>query len=113
MNVLDHVTKDYLKKEVPAFNVGDTVKVHVKIKEGDKSRIQVFEGVVIERAGGGISETFTVRKISNQIGVERKFPLHSPIIDHIEVVRHGKVRRNKLSYLRNRSGKAARLKEVR
>ena len=94
-------------------NIGDTVKVHVKIKEGDKSRIQVFEGVVIERAGGGTSETFTVRKISNQIGVERKFPLHSPIIDHIEVVRHGKVRRNKLSYLRNRSGKAARLKEVR
>ena len=113
MDALKVISESSMKKEVPAFNVGDTIKVHVKIQEGDKSRIQVFEGVVIERAGGGISETFTVRKISNQIGVERKFPLHSPIIDHIEVVRHGKVRRNKLSYLRNRSGKAARLKEVR
>ena len=113
MDALKTISDASLKQEVPAFAVGDTVKVHVRIKEGDKSRIQVFEGVVIERAGGGISETFTVRKISNQIGVERKFPLHSPIIDHIEVVRHGKVRRNKLSYLRNRSGKAARLKEVR
>ena len=113
MDALKLISESSMKSEVPAFEVGDTVKVHVRIKEGDKSRIQVFEGVVIERAGGGISETFTVRKISNQIGVERKFPLHSPIIDHIEVVRHGKVRRNKLSYLRNRSGKAARLKEVR
>ena len=111
--LVNEVTKSQLKTDIPAFRSGSTVRVHVKIKEGDKSRIQVFEGVLIERAGGGISETFTVRKISNQIGVERKFPLHSPIIDHIEVVRHGKVRRNKLSYLRNRSGKAARLKEVR
>ena len=113
MDALKLIESQSMKSELPELNIGDTVKVHVKIKEGDKSRIQVFEGVVIERAGGGISETFTVRKISNQIGVERKFPLHSPIIDHIEVVRHGKVRRNKLSYLRNRSGKAARLKEVR
>ena len=106
LGLVNEVTKSQLKTDIPAFRSGSTVRVHVKIKE-------VFEGVVIERAGGGISETFTVRKISNQIGVERKFPLHSPIIDHIEVVRHGKVRRNKLSYLRNRSGKAARLKEVR
>ena len=103
LGLVNEVTKSQLKTDIPAFRSGSTVRVHVKIKEG----------VVIERAGGGISETFTVRKISNQIGVERKFPLHSPIIDHIEVVRHGKVRRNKLSYLRNRSGKAARLKEVR
>ena len=113
LGLVNEVTKSQLKTDIPAFRSGSTVRVHVKIKEGDKSRIQVFEGVVIERAGGGISETFTVRKISNQIGVERKFPLHSPIIDHIEVVRQCKVRRNKLSYLRNRSGKAARLKEVR
>ena len=111
--ILRAIEAEQMRNDLPNFRIGDTVKLHVKIKEGDKSRIQVFEGVVIERAGGGISETFTVRKISNQIGVERKFPLHSPIIDHIEVVRHGKVRRNKLSYLRNRSGKAARLKEVR
>ena len=101
-----------MNSDIPAFRSGSSFRVQVKIKEAEKSRIQVFEGVVIERAGGGISETFTVRKISNQIGVERKFPIHSPIIDHIEVVRHGKVRRNKLTYLRNRSGKADRLKEV-
>ena len=111
--IIESIEKAQLKEHVDQFNVGDTVRVYGKIKEGNRERVQVFEGVVIERAGGGISETFTVRKISNQIGVERKFPLHSPIIDHIEVVRHGKVRRNKLSYLRNRSGKAARLKEVR
>ena len=89
------------------------MRVHVKIKEGDKSRIQVFEGVVVAKKGGGLAETFTVRKITNQIGVERTFPLHSPIIDKIEVVRKGKVRRNKLTYLRGRSGKAARIKESR
>ena len=98
---------------MPFFKSGSTVRVHVKIKEGDKSRIQVFEGVVVAKKGGGIAETFTVRKISNQIGVERTFPLHSPIIDKIEVIRKGKVRRNKLTYLRNRSGKAARIKEIR
>ena len=112
-DIIKSIEDAQLKPEVDSFRVGDTVRVSAKVVEGSRERIQVFEGVVIERAGGGISETFTVRKISNQIGVERKFPLHSPIIDHIEVVRHGKVRRNKLSYLRNRSGKAARLKEVR
>ncbi|WP_296241627.1 50S ribosomal protein L19 [uncultured Faecalicoccus sp.] len=113
LNLVNEITKSQLKTDIPSFRSGSTVRVHVRIKEGDKSRIQVFEGVVIERVGGGIAETFTVRKMSNGIGVERKFPLHSPIIDKIEVVRHGKVRRNKLHYLRGRSGKSARLKEVR
>ena len=113
LNLVNEVTKSQLKPDVPFFKSGSTVRVHVKIKEGDKSRIQVFEGVVVAKKGGGIAETFTVRKISNQIGVERTFPLHSPIIDKIEVIRKGKVRRNKLTYLRNRSGKAARIKEIR
>ena len=113
LNLVNEVTKSQLKTDIPEFRSGSTVRVHVRIKEGDKSRIQVFEGVVIERVGGGISETFTVRKMSSGVGVERKFPLHSPIIDKIEVVRNGKVRRNKLHYLCGRSGKAARLKEVR
>lgn len=113
LNLVHEVTKSQLRKDVPEFRSGTTVKVHVRIKEGDKSRIQIFEGVVIAKSGGGINETFTVRKISNQIGVERTFPLHSPIIDKIEVIRIGKVRRNKLTYLRNLSGKAARIKEVR
>ena len=113
LNLVNEITKSQLKTDIPSFRSGSTVRVHVRIKEGDKSRIQVFEGVVIERVGGGIAETFTVRKMSNGIGVERKFPLHSPIIDKIEVVRHGKVRRNKLHYLRGRSGKWARLKEIR
>ena len=113
LNLVNEITKSQLKTDIPEFRSGSTVRVHVKIIEGGKARIQVFEGVVIERTGGGIAESFTVRKISNQIGVERKFPLHSPIIEKIEVVRHGKVRRNKLHYLRGRSGKAARLKEVR
>ncbi len=113
LNLVNEIGQSQLRKDIPDFRSGTTVRVHVRIKEGDKSRIQVFEGVVTERKGGGIGETFTVRKISNGVGVERKFPLHSPIIDKIEVVRHGKVRRNKLRYLRNRSGKSARLKEVR
>ena len=113
LQLVNEVTKSQLKKDIPFFRTGSTVRVHVKIKEGDKSRIQVFEGLVITRSGGGINEMFTVRKISNQIGVERTFPLHSPIIDKMEVVRHGKVRRNKLYYLRGRSGKAARIKEIR
>lgn len=113
MNLVNEVTKSQLKTDVPSFQSGSTVRVHVKIKEGDKSRIQVFEGIVVAKKGGGIAETFTVRKISNQIGVERTFPLHSPVIEKIEVVRKGKVRRNKLTYLRNRSGKAARIKEIR
>ena len=113
LNLVNEVTKSQLKQDVPAIRPGDTVKVHVKIKEGDKSRIQVFEGLVIVKQGGGINESIIVRKISNQIGVERTFPIHSPIIDKIDVIRHGKVRRNKLFYLRNRSGKAARIKEIR
>ena len=112
LSLVNEITKSQIKTDIPAFRSGSTVRVHVKIQEGDKSRIQVFEGVVIERVGGGISESFTVRKLSNGVGVERKFPINSPIIDHIEVVRHGKVRRNKLHYLRGRSGKSARLKEV-
>ena len=111
--LVNEVTKSQLRTDIPEFRSGCTVRVHVKIKEGDKSRIQVFEGLVIKRQGGGISETFTVRKISNQIGVERTFPVHSPIIDKIEVIRRGKVRRNKLYYLRGRSGKASRIKEIR
>lgn len=113
LNLVREITKTQLKKDIPNFRSGATVRVSVRIKEGDKSRIQVFEGVVIERSGGGIAETFTVRKLSGGVGVERQFPLHSPIIEKIEVVRHGKVRRNKLSYLRGRSGKSARLKEIR
>ena len=113
LGLVDKITKDQLRNDIPDFKVGDTVKVDVRIREGQKTRIQAYEGVVVDRSNGGIGATFTVRKISNQIGVERKFPLHSPIIEKIEVVRHGKVRRNKLHYLRGRSGKAARLKEVR
>ena len=109
--LVDEITQSQLKKDLPEFRSGATVKVYVRIREGDKSRIQVFEGVVTEQKGTGVNEMFTVRKISNGIGVERKFPLHSPIIEKIEVVRQGKVRRNKLRYLRNRTGKAARIKE--
>ncbi len=98
---------------IPAFRPGDTVKVHVRVKEGEKSRIQIFEGVVLSRHKGGIHENFIVRKISNGIGVERIFPIHSPIVDKIEIVRKGKVRRAKLYYLRKLSGKAARIKERR
>jgi large subunit ribosomal protein L19 len=106
------VTKSYIK-DVPAFQSGDTVKVFVKIKEGNRERLQVFEGLVIKRQGGGISETFTVRKVSYGIGVERTFPVHTPAIEKIEVVRHGKVRRAKLHYIRTLSTKAARIKEKR
>lgn len=110
--LIEEVTKDQLKTDLPQFRPGDTVRVHVKVVEGQRERIQVFEGVVIKRRGGGISETFTVRKISYGVGVERTFPLHSPKIDKIEVVRRGKVRRAKLYYLRNLRGKAARIKEI-
>ena len=113
MNALELISKDSMKAELPAFSVGDTVKVHVRIKEGDKERIQIFEGLVIYRHGGGISSTFTVRKISSGVGVEKIFPLHSPMIAKIEVVRLGKVRRAKLSYIRSLSAKAARIKERR
>jgi large subunit ribosomal protein L19 len=106
------ITKEQLKDR-PVFKAGDTVKVHVKVVEGTRERIQVFEGVVIKRQNGGISETFTVRKISYGVGVERTFPVHSPRVDKIEVLRRGKVRRAKLYYLRNLRGKAARIKEIR
>ena len=111
--LLDAVTKQYLKDDVPAFRPGDNVKVHVRIKEGDRERIQVFEGLVIARRGGGVSETFTVRKMSNGVGVERIFPVHSPMVAKIEVTRRGKVRRAKLNYIRSLSAKAARIKERR
>ena len=104
--------QEQLKKEVPNFGPGDTVRVHVKIVEGKRERIQVFEGVVLKRQGGGIQETFTVRKISYQVGVERTFPVHSPRIEKIEVTRKGKVRRAKLYYLRERIGKKAKVKEL-
>ena len=112
MNALSAVEKGELKVDVPSFLVGDTVKVHVKIKEGDKERIQIFEGVVIARRNGDLRSSFTVRKISFGQGVERIFPLHSPIIDKIEVSKRGKVRRAKLYYLRGLKGKAAKIKEV-
>jgi large subunit ribosomal protein L19 len=108
---LRELEKEQMRAGVPEFWPGDTVRVHVRIREGEKERIQVFEGVVIGRRGGGVRESFTVRKVSYSIGVERVFPVHSPSIDRIEVVRHGRVRRAKLYYLRNLKGKAARLEE--
>ena len=113
MQLVQEITKKQLRNDIPDFKPGDTLKVYVKIKEGDKFRVQLFEGVCIARKGSGISETFTVRKISYQVGVERTFPVHSPIIDRIEVAKIGKVRRAKLHYLRGLSGKAARIKEIR
>ena len=112
MNVLDQITMDYKKEDIPEFKVGDTLRVHVKIIEGQRERIQVFEGYVLKRQHGGINETFTVRKLSNGIGVEKTFPLHSPKIEKIEVVRKGKVRRAKLNYMRQRTGKAARIRSA-
>ncbi|CDQ40136.1 MULTISPECIES: 50S ribosomal protein L19 [Virgibacillus] len=111
--IIENITKDQLRTDHPDFRPGDTVKVHVKVVEGSRERIQVFEGVVIKRQNGGISETFTVRKLSYGVGVERTFPMHSPRIDKIEVSRRGIVRRAKLYYLRNLRGKAARIKERR
>ncbi|MCG7342848.1 50S ribosomal protein L19 [Sporosarcina sp. ACRSL] len=112
-NIIAEVTKDQLRTDHPDFRPGDTVRLHVKIVEGTRERIQLFEGVVIKRRGGGISETFTVRKISNGVGVERTFPVHTPKIAKLEVTRRGKVRRAKLYYLRSLRGKAARIKEIR
>ena len=111
MDALKLIAQDSLKAEVPAVEVGDTVKVHVKIREGDKERIQVFEGTVIARKGSGVSETFTVRRVSYGVGVERVFPIHSPNVAKVETVRSGRVRRSKLYYLRDRVGKAAKVKE--
>lgn len=110
MDVLSSVTNEYMKSDIPAFNVGDTVKVHVKIKEGNRERIQVFEGFVLKRQNGGIGETFTVRRIASGVGVEKTFPLHSPLVEKIEVVRRGRVRRARLHYMRQRTGKSAKIK---
>ena len=107
MNVLDSVVQDYLKADIPAFNVGDTVKVHVKIKEGNR---EIFEGFVLKRQNGGIGETFTVRRIASGVGVEKTFPIHSPLVEKIEVVRKGDVRRARLHYMRARTGKSAKIK---
>ena len=111
-NIVNEVTARQIKKDVPEFKGGDTVKVSVRIIENNKERIQVFQGVVMQRRGSGVSETFTVRKISAGIGVERTFPVNSPAIAKIEVVKRGKVRRSRINYLRDRSGKAARIKEA-
>ena len=112
MDIIKSITQEYEKENIPEFSVGDTVRVHVKIKEGNRERIQVFEGFVLKRQNGGISETFTVRRLSSGIGVEKTFPVHSPSIDKIEVVRRGDVRRAKLNYMRGRTGKAAKIKSV-
>lgn len=113
MNIIDVLEKEQLRQDVPAFGPGDTVKVHVKIKEGARERVQVFEGVVIRRQGSGLRETFTVRRLSSGIGVERTFPVHSPRLERIEPTRRGIVRRAKLYYLRELRGKAARIREKR
>lgn len=111
MDALKTMVNSQLKSEKPQFGIGDTVKVYVKIKEGDRERIQAFEGTVIARRGGGISESFTVRRVAYGVGVERVFPIHSPNVDKVEVVRQGKVRRSKLYYLRDRVGKSAKVKQ--
>ena len=113
MQTLDSIDAASLRSDVPAFRPGDTVKVHVRVVEGNRERIQVFQGVVIKRQGGGVRETFTVRKVSFGVGVERTFPVHSPIVDHLEVVTRGDVRRAKLYYLRELRGKKAKIKEKR
>ena len=111
MDALKLISGSSLKENAPVVNVGDTVKVHVRIKEGEKYRIQVFEGTVIAKKHGGINETFTVRRVAHGCGIERVFPVHSPVVDKVELVRSGKVRRSKLYYLRDRVGKAAKVKE--
>jgi len=111
MNIIDQIEKEQLRNDIAPFNIGDTVKVFVKVKEGEKERIQAYEGVVIAKKGTSVRETFTVRRVSFGIGVERTFPLHSPRIEKVVVVRKGKVRRAKIYYIRNLSGKAAKVKE--
>ena len=113
MDILQLIENEQLKKDVPDFRPGDTVRVHVRVVEAERERIQIFEGVVIARSGGGVRETFTVRKVTQGVGVERTFPLHSPRVAEIQVIRRGKVRRAKLYYLRDRVGRAARIKERR
>ncbi len=112
MDLIKSITQEYEKSDIPEFGVGDTVRVSIKVKEGNKERIQVFEGFVLKRQNGGISESFTVRKISSGVGVEKTFPLHSPRIEKIELVRKGDVRRAKLNYMRERTGKAAKIKNA-
>jgi|TARA_B100000749_G_C18163366_1_gene356814 large subunit ribosomal protein L19 len=111
--LIEELEQDYLKSDVPEFRVGDTVRVHARVREGTRDRVQVFEGTVIRRRGGGVNENFTVRRLSGDIGVERTFLVHSPIVTEVEVVRHGRVRRAKLYYLRDRIGRAARVLERR
>lgn len=113
MNKLQNIEKEYLRTDIPEFRSGDTLKIYVKVREGEKERLQIFQGVVISRRGSGTNESFTVRKMSGGTGVERVFPLHSPILDRIEVLRRGRVRRAKLFYLRSLRGKAARIEERR
>ena len=110
MDIMKVIEQDYAKSDIPEFSVGDTVKVHIKIKEGSRERIQVFEGFVLKKQNGGLGQTFTVRRIASGVGVEKTFPIHSPRIDKIEVVRKGDVRRAKLYYMRQRTGKAAKIK---
>lgn len=112
MELIKSIQQEYLKTDVPDFKVGDTVKVHLKIKEGNRERIQIFEGFVLKRQNGGVGETFTVRRIASGVGVEKTFPVHSPKIDKIEVEKRGKVRRAKLNYMRERTGKAAKIKSA-
>ena len=113
MDILQEATRSQIREDLPEFAPGDTLRVNVRVREGDKERLQAFEGVCIARKGGGVSETFTVRKVSSGVGVERIFPIHSPSVDSVTVVRRGRVRRAKLYYLRNRRGKSARIKEPR
>jgi large subunit ribosomal protein L19 len=113
MNVINYIGMENMRKDVPQFKAGDTLRVHVKITEGDKQRIQVFQGVCIKRHNNGVGSSFTVRKVSNGMGVERVFPLHGPCVDSVDVMMVGRVRRAKLYYLRNLQGKAARIKEIR
>lgn len=110
MDIMKTIEQDYFKSDIPEFNVGDTVRVHIKIKEGTRERIQNFEGFVLKKQNGGLAETFTVRRIASGVGVEKTFPVHSPRIDQIEVIRRGAVRRAKLNYMRQRTGKAAKIK---
>ena len=113
MDIIQEATRSQIREDLPEFAPGDTLRVNVRVREGDKERLQAFEGVCIARKGGGVSETFTVRKVSSGVGVERIFPIHSPSIDSVSVTRRGRVRRAKLYYLRNRRGKSARIKEPR
>ncbi|EDK33448.1 50S ribosomal protein L19 [Clostridium kluyveri] len=112
LDIIKQIESQYIRTDLPNFNIGDTVKVHVRIKEGNRQRVQVFEGIVLKRQNGGVRETFTVRRVAYGVGVERTFPVNAPIIEKIQVVRRGKVRRAKLYYLRDRVGKAAKVKEI-